>query len=574
MRKKQQPESIDMSHLKGTAVQQKSKEDIKSLDMSRIINHNWEFIRNNGRITDKKWRDLGSYDQVMDFWKNEPCYVVGAGKSLDGFDFSLLNGYHSIGINHMIDFYDGFEWLIFIDQRFLQLNKYDLKQFKGRIYTQNITLIDPNLNAVIFKQKNDSPSLDISDGLFKCKLTGLCALNLAILSGANPIYLLGFDGGAIKTDNHEHHINGYISEKKTEKYCSNYILRSPDFDAFKPWKDRIVNLSPQSNIGTFRKESWQGHFAEKQTCIEIKTEQLPKIIHLSFTDKIEEMAEASRHIITKAYGNHILKKFDDPFDASANLYILHHYMGTDKKVNIFPYKEKAIDFVHSSNCIPRGNFKKVITLTETWKKFLELDGVQDVGVITNGLDIDAYIEDFPKFEYKTFGRITRWTNGKINPGWFNMVKEILQENQQAKNLMFVQMQKGSKPRPEGDRIIYNESVRIDEYKGKYLKQLSVYVHANDGFREICNHGLIEALATGLPIVLLYDESSAEVLGDAGMICHDMDAVKNNILILLNNKTEWVKQLKLSKVRAEFYRFDKMITEWNKLIKECLKQWCR
>ncbi len=32
----------------------------------------------------------------------------------------------------------------------------NLKDFKGRIFTQNLTLIDPGLNAVIFKSKNDS----------------------------------------------------------------------------------------------------------------------------------------------------------------------------------------------------------------------------------------------------------------------------------------------------------------------------------------------------------------------------------------------------------------------------------
>lgn len=543
--------------------------DLKNVHFKSIskntINENWLFLQNQGRIDFNKPRVINYENWMHDIWKNESCYVVAAGPSLKGFDFNLLNNKHTIGINHVIEDYNDFEWFIFLDQRFLDLTSYDLREYKGHIFAQNNTELNPAKNITLFKCKNDSVGDKFSDGLFKSALTGLVALNLAILSGANPIYLLGLDCGGSFTDTY-HYKNDYPGEEKTKIKYRKYQRTAYFFDNFAAWKDRIINLSEISQIKTFKKKSLQEHFAKKN---QLKIEsRKPVVMHLSFSGDVLQLGDISRLIIRNCYGKHRLESIDNPIP-DADLYILEHFISTNRQINNFAYKEKAIDLVHTMNCYPIGNFKKIISLTNTWKKILAQKGI-DSNVIYGGIDIFEY-KDRAKFENKTIGRITRWSETKIHPGWNQIIKGILDENQDVKCLIYTQFLRTAKrPILKHERMIYDESVHIFEYKGQYLKNMSIYVHANHTFKEICSHALMEAMAAGLPIILLYEESSAEVLGDAGIICNTIDEVKKNILLLLQDKDLWSEYSLKSLKRAQFFSYKKMIKKWDKVIKECLK----
>jgi hypothetical protein len=193
---------------------------------------------------------------INNVWKNEPCYVVGCGTSLRGFDFNNLNGKHSIGINYAVEDYE-FEWLLYVNN--LDGLSYDLNKFPGYIFAHQSTQFYREDRIFKFKaiDNNGEPSLRIEDGLYNCYLSGIAATNLAIISGANPIYLLGLDcGGGTKEDKHYRQIfNGHVDS------VAKYERGAQYFEKFFLWKDRIINLSLISNIKVFAKQDWRDHFA-------------------------------------------------------------------------------------------------------------------------------------------------------------------------------------------------------------------------------------------------------------------------------------------------------------------------
>ncbi|MGE5810397.1 MAG: hypothetical protein ACM339_02775, partial [Ignavibacteria bacterium] len=77
-----------------------------------------EFFLKKG-IIDNNILEHPNYMNIKNVWLNEPCFIVGAGPALKEFiaevGFDFLNGKHTIGINHVIEDYDKFEWFFFLD---------------------------------------------------------------------------------------------------------------------------------------------------------------------------------------------------------------------------------------------------------------------------------------------------------------------------------------------------------------------------------------------------------------------------------------------------------------------------
>lgn len=208
---------------------------------------------------------LGPYDNVDGFWKNEPCFVVGSSRGLrnamdQGFKFEMLNNRHSIGMNHIIEDYHYFEWFVFLDGRFLQITKYDIfGHYKGRIFTQRRTGLTPSKNVTIFYKTVEPPTEHIINGMINGQVSGIIALHLAIISGANPIYLLGLDNGGLKSNKNGNHFKkDYTGESLKKAGWENYLEKIPrTFEQFKPWAHKIYNVDPLGDIKTFKKISWK-----------------------------------------------------------------------------------------------------------------------------------------------------------------------------------------------------------------------------------------------------------------------------------------------------------------------------
>jgi hypothetical protein len=227
------------------------------------INKHWENIENVGRFMQNMQIRQGPFDGVRGAWKNQPAFVVGGSIAGRGLDLKLLNGKHSIGVNHMIEYYDGFEWFLFQDHRFLRRNKYNLKEYKGKIFCHNsnpITYEDVK-DLVFFKSRRRSPiDLTIEKGLFHRSLSGICATHLALISSANPIYLIGMDTPKdIDINKLEetglHYAKNYNGESRLQLCYKNVTDKLKLFREFYPWKNRIINVCPNGEMDWFKQMS-------------------------------------------------------------------------------------------------------------------------------------------------------------------------------------------------------------------------------------------------------------------------------------------------------------------------------
>lgn len=533
-----------------------------------------EFFLKKG-IVDNNFLEHANYMNIKNVWLNEPCFIVGAGPALKEFiaevGFDFLNGKHTIGINHVIEDYDKFEWFFFLDKRFLERTTYNINNYKGRIFAQATTGLKTADNITVFFCQGNKPTLFIEKGLYNGNLSGLSALNLALITGANPIYLLGFGEGKSSSFKSYHYKNNYTGEVKTDKVYQKFIRVKKQYSAFSEYADRIIHVTEGNDIKDFKKmriEEFKRKFKLNKP-VAIKT--IPRICHLSFSDRIEDHADITREIINKGFGDHYLYDVNKGNVPNADLYIFEHFISTKIKADNFQYKHKAIDIVHTTNCIPVGNWKKIIVLTEAWKKYLNQHGINNnINVITGGINLDDYKDINPDYNNQIFGRITRWSPGKIHPEWNKIVGEILTEIQESKCLIYTQLDNvDQRPPLKHERMIYDKSVKIDDFKGNYLKNLSIYVHANGSFKETMSHAVIEAMATGLPIIYLSEPAIDEIMGNAGIKCANIQEVKKNIILLLKDKGKKEYYGALSKERSQKFHVNNFLNGMNKIIKECL-----
>lgn len=529
----------------------------------------WEFIKKKGYIDNNQYPESQNIN-VENIWKDKPAYIVGAGKSLseflDVFGWDFLDGKHTIGINHTIEYYDRFEWFFFLDKRFLANTTYNLDNYKGKIFAQNNTGLKQGPNTVLFWCNNSKSSVRLSDGLFSSNFSGLAALNLAIITGANPIYLLGCSMGKGASKDGYHFTPNYNGEVKKQKIFEKFQRVLDSYKQFQKFAGRIRNVTDYEPLPGIQNISI-ADFKKKHSMKVIP--RTPRIIHYSFSTDISIHADITRALIKGGYGRHELRDINEKARPAADLYINEHFISTRKQTQNFQYKSKAIDIVHSTGCIPAGGWKSVIALTETWQKYLAQHNVQSK-VIRGGVDINPY-ESITPTNGLVFGRITRWSPGKIHPEWNRFVKEILDSVPGAVCKMFVQVvEKGNRPLLQHERMTYDETVKISDFKGDRLKELAVYVHANGSFRDTMSHAVIEAMATGLPIIFLKEDVIREVAGPAGVECSTIDQLRDTIKTFLLDEKLRIEYTEKAKAQAKKWDIKTWVSAMNKEIKACLK----
>lgn len=130
-----------------------------------------------------------------------PCYVVGGGPSLRGFDFELLRGELTIGANRVFEFFAP-TILLAIDSRFYRWvyeGKYGeealrkLVAFKGP--KVGVRISAPHVPGVVEIKSLGArgPIVPISEGIYHGNNSGYSAVALALALGADPVYVLGID---------------------------------------------------------------------------------------------------------------------------------------------------------------------------------------------------------------------------------------------------------------------------------------------------------------------------------------------------------------------------------------------
>jgi hypothetical protein len=395
----------------------------------------WEFLDEKGRVDLIPRIELGPYRQVKDAWKNEPCIIVGSGPSLKGFDWSRLNNIHSIGINHVIEDYDKFEWFFFLDDRFLKRTTYDIKKFKGRIFAQNTCRNIPGADMIKFKTikaRNVDLTLDITKGLFCGMLSGTAALHLALISGANPIYLIGLDCGGGTAENY-HYKKDYTGALPTKQKWLKYTRTAAYFNQFEKWKSRVVNLSLTSNIKTFKKVNIDKVDVLKPEA-KIIVNRPFTVCHVIAMPTMQTMGDISRQVFDLSKGKHIFCSVNKP-PPHADIYLLECFINQSKKFINFqkPHaKAKIISIIHSSSsCAPSRHSDKVVTLTKYWQSISKEKKINSV-VIPAAINLNNYKNEMD-YNQNTFGRITRWSPGKVHPQWNQTILNILEAVKKSKN---------------------------------------------------------------------------------------------------------------------------------------------
>jgi glycosyltransferase involved in cell wall biosynthesis len=219
--------------------------------------------------------------------------------------------------------------------------------------------------------------------------------------------------------------------------------------------------------------------------------------------------------------------------------------------------------------MPAKSSDKVISITNAWKNKLHKVGVESI-MIPAGIDISKYNKDID-YSNMTFGRMTRYSGGKVHPEWNRIANEVLQELPGSKCIM---MSNNYRNAPKNERFIIERDIKINEIDKKIerLSRLTMFPIMQNVFTETFSLCLLEAMASGLCIVLyskVAQPAMIEVLGKTGIVVNNPYEFKKKIIDLLPNadkKAEWGQK---AKERAKQYTIDRMINAYNKVFKEVL-----
>ena len=195
-------------------------------------------------------------------WKGRPCFLVGGGPSLVGFDWSRLSGELSIGINRTFEKFDP-TILFSMDNRFwkwVEQGDFGMAaRDKFRNYQYGIKLW---VNVVGAPYSDDiftvtccgdaKWSHSLSDGVGAGGNSGYAALNLAYLLGANPIYLLGYDMHGDLNGKQKWFHNGYPINQGSGVYIQ-FLNKFNQIavPALKNTGVRVINLNSDSALRCF-----------------------------------------------------------------------------------------------------------------------------------------------------------------------------------------------------------------------------------------------------------------------------------------------------------------------------------
>lgn len=194
-------------------------------------------------------------------WQGQTCFIVGGGSSLEGFDFDRLRGRgRVIAINKAFAHVPFADIMYAMDRPLLddliggKLGEGYRQAFEGfrgaKVWLDISGYSYPDDVFVIKCAGAEGWSSSLEDGLTHGQHSGYSALNLAILLGADPIYLLGYDCKA-GPEGKMHFHEGYPGAPNMN--AANVFLRENEAGALAlpPGGPRIVNLNPASALRAF-----------------------------------------------------------------------------------------------------------------------------------------------------------------------------------------------------------------------------------------------------------------------------------------------------------------------------------
>ena len=138
-------------------------------------------------------------------WEGDPCYIIGGGPSLHGFDFNLLAGRNVLGCNDAFRLGPSIvSYAVFGDSAFYCRNTRDLVASQVPLVTCSPNLVAMRTPPHLRKLHRELSGLHNGHSVGFNNSTGAMAINLAINLGAASIYLLGFDVSNVREKSHWH----------------------------------------------------------------------------------------------------------------------------------------------------------------------------------------------------------------------------------------------------------------------------------------------------------------------------------------------------------------------------------
>ena len=200
-------------------------------------------------------------------WKDQTCFVIGGGPSLQGFDWNLIKPFHTIGtnksfqtfpaeVNYGMDytFFDQVQYSCNSNQKNYKLHqdwisyngiKVFLRQDHTYVFVEGIYYVDSIPEKVI--------CFDLNRGIYATNNSGGGAIMLALALGCKNIGLLGFD---LKMDGNKSHFHEGYEGQNLKSFSINLEEFRRAVDEMGPSMlnyANIVNLSPGSALKSFPK---------------------------------------------------------------------------------------------------------------------------------------------------------------------------------------------------------------------------------------------------------------------------------------------------------------------------------
>ena len=145
------------------------------------------------------------YGTVTGDWSDKEVYVIGAGPSLEGFNFDVLDGY-KIGANKSA-IVAKTDAMFSLDWKYVSEHHDYIMQYPGEVYFAVMTKHEtPYKPHCTYLKANREGGLSKEGTCVIGLNSGYGALNIATLKGAKKINLLGFD---MQLGNKKHFHGGY-----------------------------------------------------------------------------------------------------------------------------------------------------------------------------------------------------------------------------------------------------------------------------------------------------------------------------------------------------------------------------
>ncbi len=258
---------------------------VASKNKSRNFNRNTPVPKK--PIADPVAPPIKFFDGALPKGNNDFCFIIGGGPSLNGFDFSQLNGFDTIAVNKAVEYISNPTYFITTDYSYFIKASLPIDEIKQKtahtFFIANMEhsymsfvngqIVDTRRNFVysdLYKYTGVIPSYHTegfgSDIQSFChgNNSGHCAIQLALLLGYKKIYLLGFD---LKDEGQTHFHQSYreVDQKSFRGRVNGYaetLIKS--LQGYKG-NQEIINLSSSSILTDspdIKTESFNGIVSE------------------------------------------------------------------------------------------------------------------------------------------------------------------------------------------------------------------------------------------------------------------------------------------------------------------------